>query len=155
MRRWLQVCTVGLGVILAIVASAAGATDFSLPEIEAEVMCPTCGTRLDLSHSPAADQIRAIIVAERSKGRSKSEVKALLVSQFGPSILAETPRSGSGAIAWIVPVGAGLAGLAAAVWLIRSWRRRGPPEGHGEPVVVDPVLDQRVDEALARRERNA
>ncbi len=43
-------------LVCALVPSAAVAAQpqFSMNEIETELMCPTCQSRLDLSHAPAA-----------------------------------------------------------------------------------------------------
>ena len=117
-------------VVLAPVASAA-TPQFSEEQLETEVMCPVCGTRLDLSHSPAADQIRAFIEQKRDAGWTKQQVKDALVAQFGERILATTPTSGSGLFAWLVPVIAGVAGVAIAVGLVVAWRRRPPRERAG------------------------
>ena len=112
-------------------------------------MCPVCGTRLDLSHSPAADQIRAFIEQKRDAGWTKQQVKDALVAQFGERILATTPTSGSGLFAWLVPVIAGVAGVAIAVGLVVAWRRR-PPRSTPAPAAAP--LD---DEARPPRRRGA
>jgi cytochrome c-type biogenesis protein CcmH len=138
-------------VVLAPPASAA-TPQFSEEQLETEVMCPVCGTRLDLSHSPAADQIRAFIEQKRDAGWTKQQVKDALVAQFGQRILATTPTSGSGLFAWLVPLVAGLAGVAIAAGLVVAWRRR----PRGEPVPAAAPLDdaarRRVDEALRELE---
>ena len=41
---------------------------FSMDEIEREIMCPTCETPLYLSHSPAANRIRAYVAEKRDAG---------------------------------------------------------------------------------------
>jgi cytochrome c-type biogenesis protein CcmH len=145
--RRLAVVVALLLVTMAPVASAA-TPQFSEEQLETEVMCPVCGTRLDLSHSPAADQIRAFIEQKRDAGWTKQQVKDALVAQFGERILATTPTSGSGLFAWLVPVVAGVAGVALAAGLVVAWRRR----QQGEPVPAAAPLDddarRRVDEAL-------
>ena len=134
-------------VVLAQLAAAA-TPQFSEEELETEVMCPVCGTRLDLSHSPAADQIRAFIEQKRDAGWTKQQVKDALVAQFGQRILATTPTSGSGLFAWVVPLVVGIIGVAVAVGLVVAWRRR--PRSVPEPVAapLDDDARRRVDEAL-------
>jgi len=134
-------------VVLAPVASAV-TPQFSEQELETEVMCPVCGTRLDLSHSPAANQIRVFIEQKRAAGWTKQQVKDALVAQFGERILATTPTSGSGLVAWLVPLLAAAAGVAIAVGLVVVWRRR--PRGEPAPAAVplDDEARRRVDEAL-------
>ena len=65
MRRLLLVALV---LLVAVPAAHAAQPQFSMSDIETELMCPTCQTRLDLSHSPAADRIRAYVEAKRAQG---------------------------------------------------------------------------------------
>jgi cytochrome c-type biogenesis protein CcmH len=133
-----------VAMLLAVAASALGAEPrFTMDEIEREVMCPVCGTRLDLSHVPAANQIRTFIASKQAEGWTKDEVKAALVAQFGERILATTPTSGSGLIAWLVPALAGAGGIAVAAALVLMWRRR--PGDRVAP--AQPALD---DEAARK-----
>jgi cytochrome c-type biogenesis protein CcmH len=136
---------------LALAPSALAATpQFTMDEIEREVMCPVCGTRLDLSHSPAAEQIRTYVARKRDAGWTKAQVEDALVAQFGPSIRAETPSTGSGLVAWLVPVAAAVGGVAIAVVAILVWRRRSPGSTATLPTVaLDADAERRVDEALA------
>ena len=94
---------VGLLLLVAVPAALAATPQFTQDEIETEVMCPVCGTRLDLSHSPAANEIRAFVLHRQADGWTKQQVEDALVAQFGPSIMAATPTSGSGLVAWLVP----------------------------------------------------
>ena len=43
-------------------------------ELEGEVMCPICGTTLDQSDSPAAQQIKRVIAGDIAAGKTKSEI---------------------------------------------------------------------------------
>jgi len=140
-----------LALLLAATPAVAAPARFSMDAIETELMCPICGTRLDLSHSPAAERIRAFVSAKRDAGWTKAQVKSALVDQFGRSILADTPRSGAGLWAWLVPVLVALAGVLAAVLAIVRFRRR-DVEAAEEKVdgPLDPQLERRVEEALAR-----
>jgi len=97
----------------------------TLPDVEDEVMCPICGTALNLSFSPQADRERAFIRREIAAGKTKEEIKQDLVAQYGTEVLAEPPKSGFDLTAWLVP---GLAILIAAVAIafgLRRWRRAG------------------------------
>jgi len=145
-RRLAALCALLLAVI-APVASAA-TPRFSEEQLETEVMCPVCGTRLDLSHSPAADQIRAFIEQKRDAGWTKQQVKDALVAQFGERILATTPTSGSGLVAWLVPLLAAAAGVALAVGLVVAWRRRPRGQPASAAVPLDDEARRRVDDAL-------
>src|SRR5215212_184737 len=97
----------------------------NLPDVEDEVMCPVCGTALNLSFSPQADRERAFIQREINEGKTKEQIKDDLVEQYGTAVLAEPPKSGFDLTAWLVP---GLAILVAAVAIglgLRRWRRAG------------------------------
>jgi len=121
----------------------------TLGELEGEVMCPTCKTTLDQSSAPVANRIRAFISARISAGDTKSEIKTKLVQQFGPAILAEPSKKGFNLLAWVLPfiaLGIGAIALGGLAW---RWSRREPaPAAAGPP--LDPELDRRVDEELAR-----
>jgi cytochrome c-type biogenesis protein CcmH len=130
----------------------------TLNELENEVMCPVCGTTLAQSDSAAAKQIEREIQIRIREGWTKSKIKDFLVQQYGESILAAPPKHGFNLLAWVLPL-AGI-GAAAVILGIAAWgwtRGRAEPEplaaqssnGQGP---IDPELDRRVDEELARFE---
>ena len=93
--------------------------------------------------------MKAFIRARIAAGDTKSQIKAQLVDQFGTAVLAVPPRKGFDLVAWLLPL-AGLAvGIVAVGALAWRWSRvRGgapPDEGDAEP--LDPVLEQRLDDA--------
>ena len=59
----------------------------TLPDVEDEVMCTVCGTALNLSSSPQADRERAFIRREIAAGKTKDQIKADLVAQYGNQVL--------------------------------------------------------------------
>jgi cytochrome c-type biogenesis protein CcmH/NrfF len=70
-------------------AFAADCPRTSLGDIEDEVMCPVCGTPLELAtEAPQAQRERAYIEELIADCRSKDEIKTALVAQFGDSVLA-------------------------------------------------------------------
>jgi cytochrome c-type biogenesis protein CcmH len=138
---------------LALAAPAsAGERRPTLPELEREVMCPTCGSLLELSNSPVSERMRAFIRARIAAGDTKSQIKAKLVAQFGPAVLAAPERRGFGLLAWTLPL-LGLLGAAAVVsvlalcWSTAERRARASP---AEPDRLDPALERRLDKELAR-----
>jgi cytochrome c-type biogenesis protein CcmH len=140
---------VALVVVLAAAASAATAAP-SPSDLEAELVCPTCKTTLDQSDAPIARRMKQIIRTRISEGATEKQIKAELVAQFGPGVIAEPPKSGFDLLAWLVPLGilaGGALGVGAIAW---GWRRRRRDEVPLEP--LDPVLERRLDAELERYE---
>ncbi len=154
-----------LAVVLALLAAAAVAASPaaaseqhpSLAEMEGLIMCPTCkGQTLEESTAPAAERVRTFIRARIRAGDTRSEIEDKLVDQYGAGILASPPAHGFGLLAWVLPL-AGL-GLGAVVLGVLAWRwskGRTPREPEPDPaangrVRVDPELERRLDEELAR-----
>jgi cytochrome c-type biogenesis protein CcmH/NrfF len=128
-------------------------------ELEAELVCPTCQGPLDQSDAPIARRMKEFIAARIAAGDTKSEIKAALVAQFGEQVLAAPPRKGFNLLAWLLPlvgVGGGAVVLGVLAW---RWSRK---SARTEPVTaaasrngqraLEPELERRVDEALARFE---
>jgi cytochrome c-type biogenesis protein CcmH len=138
---------VALALLLGLTAAAEPRA--TLPDIEDEVMCVECRTALNVSTAPVADQERAFIRARIAEGMSKEEIKAALVAEYGPDVLAEPDPEGFDLAAWLVP-GAliALAALGVAV-LARRWRRRGggDPAAAAEPE-LEPGDARRLDQEL-------
>ena len=111
--------------------AAAAAERASLPDIEDEVMCLECGTALNVSNSQVADQEREYIKELIAQGKTKAQVKAALVAEYGPRVLAEPDDEGFQLTAWVVPVLAALAALALVILIARRWRRGGGASGGG------------------------
>ena len=137
-----------------LLAAAPPQPKTTLPDVEDEVMCPICGTALNLSGAPQADRERAFIRRQIAAGKTKDEIKDELVAQYGTQVLAEPPKSGFDLTAWLVP---GVAILLAAVAIaigLRRWRRAGrdgggpPPSGDDPP--LEPAEAERLDADLAR-----
>ncbi len=122
---------------LALLVPAAGAADpASLTEIEKQVMCPVCGTLLQLAESPQAQRERVLVKRLIAEGKTKAEVKDVLVAQYGQAVLALPGGSGFNLSAYLVPV---LAFVLAAVALalgVRRWRRAAQPPGPGGPTAA-------------------
>ena len=114
-------------------------------------MCPTCNTRLDQSSSPQANQIRRELDRLRVRGASRTDAKRSLEAQYGTEVLADTPRSGFGALAWLAPTVLVLAGGGLAVLLARRWRAVEAPAS-ALPGAERDRLEQQLDDELARLE---
>jgi len=124
----------------------------TLSDVEDEVMCPVCGTALNLAAAPQADREREFIRRQITAGKTKEEIKDALVAEYGTEVLAEPPKSGFGLTAWLVPIAAILAAAIAIALGLRRWRRAGGSgDGPGGPdATLDPSERERLDEDLAR-----
>jgi cytochrome c-type biogenesis protein CcmH len=113
---------------LAALALPGLAAALSVDDVASEVRCPTCNAPLNVSSSPLADRMRDFIDVRIKRGWSKDRIIDALVVQFGPDVRTTPPKSGFGLVAWLVPLLAVAAGLAAIPILTRMWsrRRQGP-----------------------------
>lgn len=145
----------GLALALLVAASTPAATaaaSASLPDIEDEVMCPICGTTLEGAGSaPQAERERELIRSLIAEGKDKEQIKAALVAEYGPDVLAVPDDSGFDLVAWVVPiVGFAIAAGALAVVLVGMRRRERSSTGSATPT-VSAADRERVDRDLQRR----
>lgn len=152
-----------LGIVLVALAAAAlvaGALGTFRPgaapehgwtpaQLESELICPVCNGPLAQFHTAPADQIRASLARYHEHGATRSAVRARLVKDYGRRVLADTPTSGGGLLAWLAPITILLAGLALAVALARRWQA--PPRS-GEPTPVDERYERLLDDHLRTME---
>jgi cytochrome c-type biogenesis protein CcmH len=115
-----------LALALVFPASAAAEPRASLPDIEDEVMCPICGTLLQLSDAPQAERERAFIRTRIDQGQTKEEIKDALVAEYGAEVLATPESSGFDLSAWVVPALGLLLALTALGFGAARLSRRGP-----------------------------
>lgn len=133
-----------------VVSSGWGAEPPNAADLEAELVCPVCETTLDQSDAPVAQRMKIFIRERIAGGDTEREIKDALVAEFGSGVLATPPKSGFGLLAWLLPLGALVAGALTVGLLVYGWsRRRVPPEAE---LPLDPELERRVDEELARFE---
>ena len=140
---------VALALVLGLTAAAEPRT--TLPDVEDEVMCVECRTALNVSTAPVADQERAFIRDRIAEGMTKEQVKAALVQEYGPDVLAEPPGDGFDLAAWLVP-GALVALAALGIALVaRRWRRT--PEAETSSAELDPADARRLEAELRAFDR--
>jgi cytochrome c-type biogenesis protein CcmH len=124
----------------------------TLAELEGEVVCPTCHTTLDQSSSPIARRMKVFIAARIGAGDTKSEIERKLVAQFGPEVIAKPSKHGFDLVAWLLPLvllAGGAAAVGAAAW---RWRKASTQASVAPAAPLDPDLERRIDEELARFE---
>ena len=96
-------------------------------------------------------RIKAFIRRGSRPARRAARSRRELVVQFGPAILAAPPNKGFDLLAWLLPLAALLVG--AVVVGVAAWhwsRSREPAEPAPPSAALDPDLERRVDEELAR-----
>ena len=147
MTRALALCAL-VAALLAAAATAASPAD-----LESQLVCPVCGTTLDQSDAPIAQRMKRYIRQRLAAGASEKQIKAELVDQFGPAVLAEPPKSGFDLLAWLVPLGVLVAGAVGVGLIAWGWsRRRGDGGADDAPAALDAELERRVDAELRRFE---
>ena len=142
-------CLLAIGCAGAAAAAPAASPRVSLTDVEDEVMCPICGTLLELSESPQAQRERAFVRRMIAAGRTKAEIKDALVAEYGDEVLALPRGSGFDLTAYLVPaIAFAIAAAALALGAIR-WRRR---SGNASPPPAPPGGEdaERLDADIGR-----
>jgi len=145
-----------LAAVLALLAlaspSLAATPQTNVNDVEGEVMCPICGTLLELAESPQAQRERVLVKHLIAEGKTKAEVKDALVAQYGPAVLALPGGSGFDLSAYLVPVIAFVAAAMALAFGVLRWRRAAKPPGPGGTSASGPQGKdaERLDTDLAR-----
>jgi cytochrome c-type biogenesis protein CcmH/NrfF len=127
-----RVALIVAALALAFAASAGAEPRTTVNAIEGEVMCPVCGTLLELAESPQAQREKAYVAHLVAQGKSKGEIKDALVAQYGPSVLALPEASGFDLTAYLIPIVAILLAAVAVAFGVRSWRRSGSRSEAGD-----------------------
>lgn len=138
--------------LLALAPVAGAEQHTSLIEIEKQVMCPVCGTLLQLAESPQAQREKAFISRLIDEGKTEAQIKDALVAEYGDEVLALPQGSGFSLSAYVVPIVAFLlAAIALAIGVMR-WRRAGERSGPQGPGASGPQGEdaERLDADLAR-----
>jgi cytochrome c-type biogenesis protein CcmH len=120
-------------------------------ELETELVCPVCHETLDESTAPVAQDMKALIRKRIAQGWTKQQILDEMVANFGPGVLTTPATHGFDLIAWVLPIGGALVGallLAGGAWY---WSRgRARPESSPTEPALDPEVERRIDEELAR-----
>ena len=138
----------GVVLWLALAPAAVACPQTSLGDLEDEVMCPVCGTSLGLAtEAPQAERERAFIRRLIDDCKSKEEVKAALVAEFGDEVLAQPGDDGFEIAAYLIPLAILLGAGAVIAVGVRRWRRR-PASPTGATTAA--TESKRLDDDLAR-----
>jgi cytochrome c-type biogenesis protein CcmH len=139
-----------LALVLILGLTAAVEPKTTLPDVEDEVMCVECRTALNVSQAPVADQEREFIRDRIADGLTKEQIKAALVEEYGPDVIAD-PDEGFDFAAWLVPGALVLLAGVTVGLLARRWRRGESPAA-AEPE-LDPADARRLDAELTAFDR--
>jgi cytochrome c-type biogenesis protein CcmH len=146
-----RAATLGLALLATILLAAPSALAVTQHEVESEVMCPVCGTLLELAEAPQAQREKAFIARLISEGRGKEEIKDALVAEYGREVLALPEGSGFSLSAYVVPIVAfAIAAVALALGVARWGRGGGSESGGGDTAGPSPEDSERLDADLAR-----
>jgi cytochrome c-type biogenesis protein CcmH len=140
---------------LVAAAPAAMASDQhpTLTGIEGDYMCLLCKVPLDESNSPAANQERAVLRRLIAERLTASQIRSRMVADYGTDVLAAPPDSGFNILAWWLPIVGVLAGalvLAYGAWRWSRGRAEPAPGPSPAQARLDPALERRLDDELAR-----
>ncbi|HXS33553.1 MAG TPA: cytochrome c-type biogenesis protein [Solirubrobacterales bacterium] len=154
MRRAATLFALAVGLLVfAAPALAAPTRQTTVHDIEDEVMCPICGTLLELADSPQAKREKVYVAKLIAAGKTKAEIKDALVAQYGSSVLALPKASGFDLSAYLVPILAFAIAVIALAFSVSRWRRDGrhPPADEDAPAAPPQDEDaERLDADLGR-----
>lgn len=141
-----------VAALAALVPTAAAEQRASLIEIEKQVMCPVCGTLLQLAESPQAQREKAFIRRLIAEGKTEGQIKDALVAEYGNEVLALPQGSGFSLSAYVVPIVAFIVAAIALALGVMRWRHAGGGKGDESAAVSGPRGEdaERLDADLAR-----
>jgi cytochrome c-type biogenesis protein CcmF len=114
-------------------------------------MCGTCGRkRLDSHCCQMSEQMSQEVSRLLAEGKTRDQVIQYFVAKYGSQeVLAQPIDRGFNRLAWLLPYGAGLAGVIVAGAIAMRWARRGHDAVDAEtPVTASPELQQQLDDEL-------
>jgi cytochrome c-type biogenesis protein CcmH/NrfF len=145
--------SVAAAILIAFAVPVSAATpQVNITDVEDEVMCPICGTLLELTEAPQAERQRVFIAELIAAGATKDEIKDAPVAEYGQEVLALPQGSGFQLSAYLVPAVAFLVAVVGLAIGVRRWRRDGggPPRPAGAGAAPKGEDAERLDADLAR-----
>ncbi len=148
MTRRLMVLLVALAALVMVPV----ATAVSMTDVAEELRCITCGTSLDVSDAPSAQQMKERIQRRIDEGATKQQIIDEFVADYGRQVLATPPKKGFDLVAgWMIPLGVLALGLVFVPVLIRAWTRRRRASPASSAALDDDLSDddaERLDREL-------
>ncbi|MDR7434898.1 MAG: cytochrome c-type biogenesis protein CcmH [Armatimonadota bacterium] len=126
-------------------------------EVAGEFICQ-CGCGLTLANCAHGecgprDQMTTAIASMIAAGKTKPEIIAAFVAQYGERVLAAPTKRGFNLVAWVTPFATLIAGAGLLVLLAWSWavrRRVVQPTAEGVWDLLSPEERKRLEEELRR-----
>jgi cytochrome c-type biogenesis protein CcmH/NrfF len=137
-------------------ALAGGSSHLSLPQVQQDFMCTVCHEPLNEARSDEAYQENGILRQLIAQGDGLPQIKRVMVSQYGPGVLADPPAHGFNLFAYIIPGVVIALGVATIAITIPRWRRGATRRqtAHPSDSAASALSDedaQRLDADLARQ----
>jgi len=129
-----------------------GDEDARFRDLGHHLMC-VCGCNqilLECNHVGCqySDRMRVELATALDRGDNDELTLQSFIQKYGTTVVAAPSTSGFGRVAWIMPFVALLGGLAAVVFVVRSWRNRPAPAlADGIQPLRGPELEQFRDQA--------
>jgi cytochrome c-type biogenesis protein CcmH/NrfF len=147
------------GLVLAVLSGGLlpGAGKPSVKAICDGLVCQCGGCNFAVStcnheQCSSRDEMRAMAQKEIDAGKDETAILQDFVLRYGVKVLSTPPRGAFNSTVWILPGLAMLVGLAAAILLVRRWRK--PPQGpvapgpHEASSKADPLVMAAIEEEM-------
>jgi cytochrome c-type biogenesis protein CcmH len=140
-----------VSLVLAAIFVTLGASDSNtrFERLGHQLMCQ-CGCSevlLECNHvgCTTSEKMRGELTAMINGGDSDATILQKFVAKYGPVVLAAPTKTGFNRVAWIMPYLVLVLGMAAAIVVIRTWKRRRPlaPAAVGTQVDASVLNDYR------------
>jgi len=123
MTRAFLIATLALAFLLP--SSQAWAKKDPAKAITDGIICPcSCGEILTGCTCETGKAMRAYVDTEVKGGKSKDQIEAALVSQYGEVILGAPKAKGFNTVVWVAPFAATAVGIFIATFVLNRWVRR-------------------------------
>jgi cytochrome c-type biogenesis protein CcmH len=153
-----RIAAIAAVLVLAFAAPALASEEHpTQSELEAYLVCPQCHTTIDESDSPIARQMKVYVRKRIAEGATRSQIIDEFVNApnyMGNAVRGVPEKSGFDLLAWVLPfagIAVGALALGAGAWY---WSRSRSSDGTADLAAagppLDPELERRVDEELAR-----
>lgn len=144
--RFAALC-LGMALLSGALCAPAQAKKDPAKTITDGIICPcSCGEILTGCTCETGKAMRAYVDTEVKGGKTKDQIEASLVNQYGEVILGAPKAKGFNLVVWVAPVVATVLGFLIASFVLVRWRRQNqvaasaapPADGPGAPFRNEP-----------------